>query len=180
MGETFPEASRDETLAAYRLAGQGLIAWLSGVAIHYLRLRSDCRDMAVLELPPIGHPIAASREEAQTVAHIKLAGLIAVETYRFGHAYGVQAVNFLDVMLALDREAYREAARLGAYVHGSDRSEHAARMWSNIQTTCCLPRHWNAIETLARTLLLDRELAGCEVAETLCHALSRYEPPEAE
>jgi len=162
---------------AYYQAGHAVIALeesLEVVRVYFEADGSSWMDIKCPDLTPsrLNRSVRA-RSDAKSVIRALLAGPAALSRYSFGAAPAAFPFQIIANRTALEDEAASEAIALAANF-SNDTPALIDTMWRRVSGRINDAWSWLAIQAVAQSLLLNGELAGCEISAIIQVALKNH------
>jgi hypothetical protein len=173
MRDIWPEPSCFDKRNAYFEAGHAVIAWSESLEIDRVSIEPDGDAPSWIDIkePDLREVRLRSSAQAQALAksviRALLAGPAAQSRYSFG--WCTPEFNIGDRHL-IDQETAWRAISIAGLI--KSKGALIPVLWREVTTIIQQPEVWAAVEAVAAALLLNGELAGCEVDEIARHAMA--------
>ena len=174
MRDIWPEPSCFDKRNAYFEAGHAVIAWSESLEIDRVSIEPDGDAPSWIDIkePDLSEVRLRSSAKAQASAKSVIRALLAGPAVQSRYSFGwcTPEFNIADRHL-IDQETASRAIAIAGAIKSQGRAL-VPDLWREVITVVQQPEVWAAIEAVAAALLLNRELAGCEVDEIARHAMA--------
>jgi len=168
MDDTWLKMVRCEERAAYYQAGHAIVALSEALEVVRLYIEPDGSSWIDVRFPDLSQSRLSrsvrARLDAKSVIQTLLAGPAAKLRYRFGTPYPDAPLQEFDLLMPdmMESQAIWRAICLAGQI--SEDSPSLIRcLWRRVSRQIHQGATWAAIKAVANALLINGELAGCEV-----------------
>ena len=173
----WPDTSCAKSRAAYYQAGHAVVALHESLEVACVWLDDDAFDPmevqhSYLSQLRLSGSIEA-RSDVEGVIRALLAGPAALLRYSFG-IYSLDSpapkFNLADRFLIRHEAVWRAVSLAATFYEDSPSIIHGA--WQQVNHLVQDNETWSAIDAVANGILMNGELAGCEIADVSRHAMN--------
>ncbi len=170
MDDNWLRISRSRERDAYYQAGHAVIAILESLDVVRLFMEDDGSSWIDVRYPDLGRPRLSrsvrARSDAKSVIRALLAGPAAQMRYSFGTCNAGHALPDFDLgaCYMVDSEAVWRAISIAGGI-SKDSPSLISSQWRRASREIQRSETWVAIGAVANALLINGELAGCEVRD---------------